>query len=174
MSDRDITNDPPNLLQLLLLAFRFAAEGPCRRNTEWCRKRFPCRWKRLLYTKTEKKRCKWLPCKGNSRVWLNWIWILLTTTRFSFCIVCKCCWFVFWLTFELDVSSSCETINAYVNDLFIPMFYINQRVCWNYKESGVGERSLIDAVITYFSVHDSEECRKIQLSSWLPGHSLSG
>ena len=55
MSDRDTTKDPHNLLQLLLLAFRFAAEEPCRRNTEWCRKRFPCRWRRLLYTKAKKK-----------------------------------------------------------------------------------------------------------------------
>jgi hypothetical protein len=44
------------------------------------------------------------------------------------------------------------------------MFYINQRVCWNEMESGVGVRSLIDAVVTYFRVHGIEEYRKIQLS----------
>jgi hypothetical protein len=169
---RDMTENPPKLLQQLLLAFRFAAEVPCRRNIEWCRKRFPCRWRRLFYTKAKKKGANGFLVKDihvSGLTGSEYCW----RAHNLFCIVCKWCWFLLWFTFELDVSSSCETINLDVNDLFIPMFYINQRVCWNNKESGAGLRSLTDAVVTYFRVHGSEDYRKTQLSCWLPHHSLS-
>jgi hypothetical protein len=72
-SDRDITKDPPKLLQLLFLALDLLLRDRVAEILSGAESDFRTGEEDCSIQRQKKKRCKWLPCKRHSCVWLNWI-----------------------------------------------------------------------------------------------------